>query len=292
MLILPVLLYTLLRAGASPIQKFRAAIRSPSGCPFPTSVPTSESFSTKVVYHSPDGLFSENIAVRSSSQLLLTSVISPSLHMLDPTAPNGTLTSVFTFRNSTSLTGIAELNKDVFAIAASVTDNTTRSTVPGSVAIWRVDFTGGVPGAPSVTPLAVLTQALSANGLSALLGHPDVVLAADSVAGAVWQVNARTGASRLALQDPSMDADAPPPTLGINALHHLSLSSVPLAVDAQSGNVSAAGAVETLASFGRRAAPDDFALDDAGPFSDLNKLDGFTSKRHNPCHYQSSSAGL
>ncbi|KAJ7189364.1 hypothetical protein GGX14DRAFT_408873 [Mycena pura] len=77
--------------------------------------------------------------------------------MLDPTAPNGTLTSVFTFRNSTSLTGIAELNKDVFA----VTDNTTRSTVPGSVAIWHVNFTGGVPGVPSVTPLAVLTQALS-----------------------------------------------------------------------------------------------------------------------------------
>ncbi|KAJ7051033.1 hypothetical protein C8F01DRAFT_1176402 [Mycena amicta] len=178
-------------------------------------------FPTSLLYQSRTGLFLENIAVRASSQLLLTSGVSPTLHTLDPrigTTPNLNLTlqEVYTFPNATALTGIAEYAPDVFAVVACILDGRTEER--GSVVVWRIDFT------ITVKPIARLPNSTDANGLSAVPvpGLPDVVLVADSAAGAVYAVNMRTGRVSVA---------TPPPTpllggsateslsLGINGLH-------------------------------------------------------------------------
>ncbi|KAJ7887269.1 hypothetical protein B0H14DRAFT_3725052 [Mycena olivaceomarginata] len=242
---------------------------------------TQPSFQSQVIYQSPTSLFFENIAVRASSDLLLTSVASPTLYTLDPSTINGTLNALHTFPNAASLTGIAEYRPDVFALASSVVNVTTRRAVPDSTVIWSIDFTSNAQS-PVVRALARLPGATSANGLSAIHGLPDILLAADSDAGAVWQIDASTGTTRLVVQDASMLANAPPPALGINGLHIApaapellyfansgqgTISRLTLQIDKGNAIVSPAGAVQTLASIqpaGAQQAPDDFALDPAG----------------------------
>ncbi|KAF7309045.1 hypothetical protein MKEN_01106100 [Mycena kentingensis (nom. inval.)] len=225
----------------------------------------------KVIHQVPNGFF-ENIAVRADATLLLTSVLSPTLNALDPTQVSGTLVPVATFPNATSLTGIVELphRPGVFAVAASVTNSTSRATQPGSVVIWSVDFTQDKLK-PEMQILGALPQAASANGLTVLR---DVVLAADSALGAIWEVTEDGGA--IVLQDDTMLPNAPPPALGINGLHvrgcdllyatsgRSALFRVPVSAP-RNGRVGLAGTrIEKVADFGAGQAPDDFAVDPEG----------------------------
>ncbi|KAJ6572233.1 hypothetical protein B0H19DRAFT_1256131 [Mycena capillaripes] len=70
--------------------------------------PLPSSFPNQVIFQSPNSLFLENIAVRVTSELLLTSVASPTLFALDPNTTNGTLASFHTLLNASSLTSITE----------------------------------------------------------------------------------------------------------------------------------------------------------------------------------------
>ncbi|KAJ7051040.1 hypothetical protein C8F01DRAFT_1222234 [Mycena amicta] len=178
-----------------------------------TFVVAHATFPTSLLYQSPTGLVLENIAVRASSQLLITSVVSPTLHTLDPHTPNATLNALYTFPNATGLTGIAEYAPDVFAVVASVLNATSRTEEAGSVVIWRVDFTHSLK--PAAQPIANVTPT---NGLSAVPGLPDVVLTADSADGAVYAVNMRSGAVSLVIRDVLL-APTATATLGINGLH-------------------------------------------------------------------------
>ncbi|KAJ7121376.1 hypothetical protein C8R44DRAFT_876779 [Mycena epipterygia] len=125
-------------------------------------------FPTTLVYQSPTGFFLENIAVRPCSKLLLTSVLSPTLHTLDPTSANATLDEVYTFPNATALTGIVEYQPDVYAVAVSTLNITTRRADLGSVSIWRINFTSNIPVA---TRIAGILQSTIINGLSTVPGQ-------------------------------------------------------------------------------------------------------------------------
>ncbi|KAJ7155074.1 hypothetical protein C8R46DRAFT_1356339 [Mycena filopes] len=232
---------------------------------------------TPVVYEAP--VILENIAVRASSQLLLTSIVSPTLLSFDPTAINGTFDAVHTFPNATSLTGIVEYRPGVFALLASITNTTTNRMVPGSIALWSVEFTGSTPLVREIGVLAYITLA---NGLTFLPSAPDILLCADSVSGVVWQIDARTGATRIAIQDPSMNPDAPAPAVGVDGVHIRFEGATPylyftnaekatfsrVALKLNHGfNVTAAGAVQTLATIppaDQQQQPDDFTLDERG----------------------------
>ncbi|KAJ7900431.1 hypothetical protein B0H13DRAFT_2234172 [Mycena leptocephala] len=226
---------------------------------------TSKSFPSQVIFQTPDSFFFENIAVRVSSELLLTSAVSPTLFSLDPTTVDSSLNPVHTFPNANALTGIIEYRPNMFAVIASIINVTTRQWTPGSIVVWSVDFTATTP---KVHALGALTDAKAANGITALPGQPDTLLISDSIAGAVWQINAHTERSRLAIQDPSMLPGAT--ALGINGLHvrdtYLYFTNsqqqlfgrVPLAV--KGGNVTAARAVEKLGTV-EDGGPDDFAFD-------------------------------
>ncbi|KAJ7053024.1 hypothetical protein C8F01DRAFT_997307 [Mycena amicta] len=229
-------------------------------------------FPTTLLYQSPTGLVLENIAVRASSQLLITSTVSPTLHTLDPHTPNATLNALYTFPNATGLTGIAEYAPDVFAVVASVLNATSRTEEVGSVVIWRVDFTHNLK--PTAQPIANVTPT---NGLSAVPGLSDVVLTADSADGAVYAVNMRSGDVSLVIRDVLL---APPATatLGINGLHvhqgflyatnsgRGTFLRVPLAVRLSKGLVHATGPLEVIGVLQNGGASnshgfDDFAFD-------------------------------
>ncbi|KAJ7328470.1 hypothetical protein DFH08DRAFT_1024008 [Mycena albidolilacea] len=189
---------------------------------------------------SPIGLFLENIAVRpSSGKLLLTSVLSPTLYTLDPTAANATLDEVYTFPNATALAGITESSPS------------GASTLP--------------PALPFPESLPASHRALT-NGLSATPGRLDIVLAADSAPGAAYEVDMRTGAVRVLIEDAALAPGAPPPVFGVNCLHphrgslyftNAALNTfgrVPLGGDG--------GAPEVLVATG--SGYDDFAFDTQG----------------------------
>ncbi|KAJ6589156.1 hypothetical protein B0H19DRAFT_1226773 [Mycena capillaripes] len=239
---------------------------------------TSPPFPSHVIFQEPDSLFLENLAVRATSELLITSAASPTLFTLNPTIPNPTLSPLHTFPNATALTGITEYRPGVFALAASIVNLTTIRWVPGSIVIWSLDFTVPSPS-PEVRALGRLPiNALCANGLTTLPGHPDTLLIADCVGGAVWQMDAHTGQSRVVVQDAAMLPGVS--ALGINGLHvrdaYLYFTNsqqdifarVALRVAMNGGKtvVSAAGPVKTLASITgpTGTGPDDFALDREG----------------------------
>ncbi|KAJ7863968.1 hypothetical protein B0H14DRAFT_3606055 [Mycena olivaceomarginata] len=189
----------------------------------------------QVIFQSSVSL--ENIAMRASSDLLLTSFTSPTLFTFDPKSTNGTLAPVHTFSNATTLTGI------------------TDTMNLGSVFLWSIDFNARTP---AVSVLGALPGSSGANGITTVSGHPNILLVADSFVGAIWQLDIATGAARLAIQDPALSAGAPPPAVGVNAV----FGRVGFRVEG--GNVSAAGAVQTLASLGDGQQPDDFVFDCEG----------------------------
>ncbi|KAJ6475607.1 hypothetical protein C8R45DRAFT_834474 [Mycena sanguinolenta] len=233
-------------------------------------------FHTQIIYQSPNSLFLENVAGRTASDLLLTSVFSPTLFTLNSNVINGTLDPVHTFPNSTSLTGITEYLPGVFAVASSITNTTTRQSAPDSTVIWSVDFNGQ---SPVVQPLAQLPGNASANGLTFIRSPTSseaLVLAADSQAGVIRQINLVTGDTRVVIQDASMLPDGPPPALGINGVHvdqascslYFSTSAQGtfsrVAFRVEDGNVVPVGAVGILANILSTGQPDDFALDREG----------------------------
>ncbi|KAJ7204292.1 hypothetical protein C8J57DRAFT_383729 [Mycena rebaudengoi] len=231
--------------------------------------------STKLIYRSPTGLFLENIAVRPCSNFLLTSVLSPTLFTLDPTATIPTLDPVFTFPNVTGLTGIVEYRPDVYAVVAAQINFTAAQDIPGTVSVWSVDLTSSAhPLVKKLASLPTLNEG-TFNGLTKIAGRSDIVLVAESVGGSLWEVNTFTGASRIAIQDESMTPGSTEGLFinGINGVHtrgdalyfsntlRSTLSRVPL--DVHGAHVKAAGAVQLLAHVESQAI-DDFALDAKG----------------------------
>lgn len=231
---------------------------------------TTFKFPAKVLYQSPSGLFLENIAVRPSSGLLLTSILSPTLHTLDPAAENATLDEVYTFPKANGLTGIAEYQPDVYAVVASQLNPAAGTAEPGSTAIWTVDLTSAVV-APQL--VARIPQSKLINGLSTVPGAPDLVLGADSHLGAAYEINMRTGAVRVLIQDAALapGPDAPWPGLGINGLRTRdgALYYTNSALGTFGRIPLGGGAVEVLgdlSSFGVTGGPgyDDFVFDGEG----------------------------
>ncbi|KAF8154999.1 hypothetical protein K438DRAFT_1777884 [Mycena galopus ATCC 62051] len=102
-------------------------------------------FPTQLVFQSPTPVILENIVVRPSSKLLITSIQSSTLFTLDPDAANATLDEVCTFPNSTGLTGIVEYKPDVYAVVTSIFNVTAAAAIRGSAVIWSVDLTPGSP---------------------------------------------------------------------------------------------------------------------------------------------------
>ncbi|KAF7298720.1 hypothetical protein MIND_00819500 [Mycena indigotica] len=230
-------------------------------------------FPTTVLYQSPSGLLLENIAVRPNSKLLITSVMSPTLFSLDPQAKNATLTPVHTFSgpNGTALTGIAEYAPDTYAVVVSVIDSAERAAQLGSVAIWRVDLTCTPP---KVARVARLPASHLTNGLSTVPGLPGVVLAAESVLGAVYAINMRNGAVRTLTQD-ALLLPTPEANLGINGLHvhdkylyatnaaRGTLLRAPVAT--RPGSVALTGPFTVIGTVPEGSYGfDDFAIDDTG----------------------------
>ncbi|KAI1266234.1 hypothetical protein F5Y18DRAFT_426129 [Xylariaceae sp. FL1019] len=180
------------------------------------AVASAGALKTRQLFEFPSPTFIENIAVRPNGHVLATTFTDAGLYTLDPSASNTTAKLVARVPGKTALTGITELYPDIFAVGAGIIDNLT--FVNGSTSVWVVDF--NCAGAEPVVRLAAnLPQSIIVNGLATLPKARHMVLAADSIAGAVYRIDTISGTVQIAIQNDMLALGSNPAyPLGINGV--------------------------------------------------------------------------
>jgi sugar lactone lactonase YvrE len=154
----------------------------------------------------------ENMAVRSSGNLLVTRMDVPELWEIDPTTGEGR--SIISIPSVSSLTGINELSDDIFAIGGG-DYNFATGAVAGSYGLWVVDLTGPTPVVREV--VSKMPDVALLNGTATL--DASTVLAADSTNGIIFQIDVETGSYSVWLDDPALKpAPEAPFPLGVNGI--------------------------------------------------------------------------
>lgn len=224
------------------------------------------------LYQFPLGSWLENIVVRPNGHILLTRFDVPELWEINPFSPSTSYDAsiVYTFANTTGLTGIAEIAPDIFAVAAGTGNNTA-----GSFSIWKIGM--DARGTATATKVISIPEATILNGMALLSPHAGgTILVGDSAQGLVYRVNMTNGDHSVAIQDPAMLANASP-AIGVNGLKirhgHLyftntlqgTLSRIP--INSWTGVATGPVNVITSSVFGA----DDFTLDSSGtPYVAIN----------------------
>jgi hypothetical protein len=175
---------------------------------------------TPVAYF-PEKYFLENLAVRADGSVLITAVLQKELWCVPGPEPRADVRPVLVHTFEHMISGIAEVEPDVFILCVSDAYESHESY------LVRIDLKDWAPG-DAVSPETICTFDERAGGLngSCLVGS-DVLLVADSFAGLIWRVDLGPGATSatariwLAHDTMAMDPDSGvpwPPQPGINGV--------------------------------------------------------------------------
>lgn len=231
---------------------------------------------TPVAYF-PEKYFLENLAVRADGSVLITAVLQKELWYVPGPAPRTRVEPVLVHVFDHQVTGIAEVEPDVFVL------NLTEGYTTHESHLVRIDLTGWTPGTP-VTPEIIYTfdyRVRALNG-SCLLG-PGVLAVADCFAGLIWRVDLSPGAlsatARVWAAHDTMgddpDAEVPwPPQPGVNGVRYAektgylyytsTAQQVFMRVPVDTATLDAAGTPEFIAAL---TDGDDFCLDETSGFA-------------------------
>ena len=169
------------------------------------------------IYEFKDQWVGENIAARSTGDLLLTATSHAAVWLMGQNGGKPKLVANFT--NATSSLGIQEVTPDRFIVAVGNYSTVTFQPTPGTFSVWSVDFnTGADKNTPNVTQLVIMPNASALNGMTTLDGVDDMVLISDSALGAVWRVNTTTGAHEVAMKHVLFTNCSSKFPLGINGI--------------------------------------------------------------------------
>ncbi|RHZ65998.1 uncharacterized protein CDV56_109442 [Aspergillus thermomutatus] len=234
----------------------------------PTSSGTTNASSISTVFQfNHNGTWLENIAVRPNGKLLVTRLDAPELWLIDPANPNaaeaGSL--FYSFANATSLLGITEINRDVYAVVAGNFSIASVASTLGSYVVWRLDASGSAR--PSASVLARIPEAEFLNGIVRF--GQNTLLITDSAKGVIWRLDMSTGQYSQALSDPSMlPAAGQPYAVGVNGIdvrgkyvYYTSTTQMLFCRVPVNSMASATGPVEVITS---GITPDDFMLGSDG----------------------------
>jgi hypothetical protein len=231
---------------------------------------------TPVAYF-PEKYFLENLAVRADGSVLITAVLQKELWCVPGPEPRAAVGPVLVHAFEHLVTGIAEVEPEVFIVSLSDGYTTHESHLA------RVDLRGWAPGDP-VSPELIFTfdtRVRALNG-SCLLG-PGVMLAADCFAGLIWRIDltegARGASARVWLAHDTMadDPDSevpPPPQPGVNGVRYgaragyvwytSTAQQVFMRVPVDPATLDPAGAPEFVAAIDNA---DDFCVDEDAGFA-------------------------
>jgi hypothetical protein len=195
------LLYTLLS-----LSNFALALPSSST----TSIST-----LQTIYEFPNPTWVENLAVRSNGKILVTLLTAPEVWQIDPVSHTAEL--VYHFPDATGVSGIAEVEKDVFAVAVGNWSDITFTATFGSYSIWSID----VNAEPQVYKITDMPEAQFLNGMTVLPTQPYTVLVGDSDLGVIWRVNTRNRVYGVAIDNPDLKPNTSAALeLGVNGIHY------------------------------------------------------------------------
>jgi hypothetical protein len=225
----------------------------------------------------PEKYFLENLAVRGDGSVLVTAVLQKELWCVPGPQPRADAGPVLAHTFDHPVTGIAEVEPDVFVVSLTEGYTTHESHLA------RIDFNGWTPGDP-VSPQIVFTfddRVRALNG-SCLLG-PGVMAVADCFAGLIWRVDlgdgARSATARIWLAHDTMAWDpdsevAPPPQPGVNGVRYgpqtgylyytSTAQKVFMRVPVDPATLDPAGTAQFVAAIDNA---DDFCLDEDAGFA-------------------------
>lgn len=173
----------------------------------------------------------ENIAIKSTGQLILTLATSPDVYYLDPASP-ATASLIYQFPASlaTGVLGIAEVKPDHFYVLTSNFSLATLNLGLNTGSVHLIDLSSYNPSTNTGAVIKNVTDVPKvsfSNGMSTLDASKNLVVIADSIAGALWVLNVKTGEYRILLQEQEMVAPAVSSgfSLGINGVRVLPSSS-------------------------------------------------------------------
>ncbi|KAI9674848.1 MAG: hypothetical protein M1829_003588 [Trizodia sp. TS-e1964] len=137
----------------------------------------------------PLNYFLENLAVRRTGEILITVHNRSEVLYLDPHQANPKPTVLHTF--PASVAGIVEVEADVFYVSACNIGQ------KGSAAIFKIDLTRfSLESSPAViTKVVDLPDAIFLNGSAVLNRKEGIILAADSILGALFEVRVKSPTS-------------------------------------------------------------------------------------------------
>jgi hypothetical protein len=235
-----------------------------------------------LVHQFPNPTWIENIAVRCTGQLILTTATTPDVYYVNPASP-AKATLIHHFSQNLAAMGITELKPDHFYVLAGNFSLAPLSLGLNTNSVYSIDLSSYHPSSNTgavVKKVADVPKIRFGNGLTTLDASKNLVIIADSIAGAVWVLNIQTGEYRILLQEPEM---IPPPSsgppIGINGVRVLPSSSssgnvyiyfdntnahlfcrIPLSLS----TLQKTGPVQVLANLTSQGlTTDDFALDQA-----------------------------
>ena len=171
----------------------------------------------------PNETWVENLAVRKNGQILVSVLSAPEVYQVDPFYANSSATLISRIPGVTGLTGIVELQHDVFYVIAGNFSIATFKTTNGSYSIWKIDMRKSKVLNGSVQPPAVVTKVTDIpegsflNGMTVLRKSKGLVSVGDAGAGVVFTLNVGTAKYSKTIDDPTMKP-AGPLMLGINGM--------------------------------------------------------------------------
>ncbi|KAH6723665.1 hypothetical protein DL95DRAFT_447912 [Leptodontidium sp. 2 PMI_412] len=175
--------------------------------------------STTLIHQFPLPTWIENLAIRSNGTILATLLTTPELYLIDPKAPPSA-TLVANFPEVSGLTGIIEVQPDIFYIAGGNFNLATFANEAGSYWIWEVDMRSfDTDHQAKIRKVANLPEAGLPNGFELLSRDRGIIMIADSEIGSVWKLNVKDGKHEIAIQVDEMKPPPPPGLpMGINGI--------------------------------------------------------------------------
>lgn len=220
------------------------------------------------VHAFPVNYFVENIAVRESGQVLVTVHNTGELIQVDPGSHKYPPSVVHRF--AAGVCGIVEVDNDVFYISSGTIGE------KGSFAIFKVDMapyaieesSGEVKTPAHVSKLVDIPDALFLNGSALLNRAKGLILAADSLLGAVFCIDVKAVSQRMWLQEKALEKVEEGPTPGVNGIkvygNYLYLSNTDTKMFWRVGISESNEATEGLEIVAEKCNIDDFAFDNEG----------------------------
>ncbi|KAK4619454.1 Putative hetero-Diels-Alderase [Fulvia fulva] len=183
-----------------------------------TAHPHHHTDALRQIYQYPLGTWIENLAIRPSDEILVTLLDTARVDQFSPWGLDPKPKTIATFPDALSVSGIAEVEEDVFVVAVGnfSLGGENAGPVEGGWGLWSVDVRTEEVGMEKVVGLWEMEFP---NGMTTLPVLKDV-LVGDIRTGKIWRVNTTPGEHEVVIEN-NLTAVVPDPIYGVSGVNGL-----------------------------------------------------------------------